>query len=385
MDRGKRLSRSNVIGKQGELAFAQWALDHNLSANKAETDVGVDYFCQVLSPVTGSESMEGAGPILGAQVKTVDDEEKPRLKLNRIDATDLLRQTHATCLFGLRLSDKSVHFQFLTREFIDRLLVFLESSNDEFSIAYASMSDDWVLFHRLLRKYANPFEQLQLRIYLIKQRVTKAISGANLAIESTDEGTVCHIYVPSASSAYAVESSAREKVRLKVLREGTIDLAEDGVALHPVILDALKETQSSQLSLTGVKAKTIEVGIRWKDQHATERFQQHTYETEIACVHSAGLRLTRNIKAEETPDGWFHAMESELFRPAAPVSLSGSPLSFFRNFKPGAILSLAQDWDLPLSSFGSGLESIGGGRRCDLKSMPFPGLTNFTNFSRRHH
>src|SRR5580693_5560368 len=91
MDRGKRLSRSNVIGKQGELAFAQWALDHNLSANKAETDVGVDYFCQVLSPVTGSESMEGAGPILGAQVKTVDDEEKPRLKLNRIDATDLLR------------------------------------------------------------------------------------------------------------------------------------------------------------------------------------------------------------------------------------------------------------------------------------------------------
>jgi hypothetical protein len=79
MDRGKRLSRGNVIGKQGELAFAQWALDHQLSANKADTDVGVDFFCQVMAPVANSESIEGAGSILGAQVKAVDDEDKPRL------------------------------------------------------------------------------------------------------------------------------------------------------------------------------------------------------------------------------------------------------------------------------------------------------------------
>jgi hypothetical protein len=113
MDRGKRLSRSNVIGKQGELAFAQWALDHHLSPNKAESDLGVDFFCQVMAPVPGSKSIEGAGPVLGAQVKTVEEEEKPRLKLSRIDATDLLRQTQATCLFGLRLSDCRVRFQFL--------------------------------------------------------------------------------------------------------------------------------------------------------------------------------------------------------------------------------------------------------------------------------
>jgi hypothetical protein len=126
MDRGKRLSRSNVIGKKGEHAFAQWALDHQLSANKADTDVGVDFFCQVMGPVADSESIEGAGSILGAQVKTVDDEDRPRLKLSRIDVTDLLRQNQATCLFGLRLSDSSVRFQFLTKEFIDQLLGFLD-------------------------------------------------------------------------------------------------------------------------------------------------------------------------------------------------------------------------------------------------------------------
>ncbi len=359
MDRGKRLSRSNVIGKQGELAFAQWALNHQLSANKADTDIGVDFFCQVMSPVAGSESIEGTGPILGAQVKTVAEEKKPRLKLNRIDATDLLRQMQATCLFGLRLSDNSIHFQFLTREFIDRLLAFLETSDDEFSIAYDSMSDDGPLFQRLLRKYTNPFEQLQLRTHLIKRRITRAISGADLAIESTDEHTVCHIYVPWASSAFTVEPPAREKVRLKVLREGTIDLEEHGVKLHPIILDALKETQSSQLKLMGVAAEKIKVSINWQNKHATEQFERHAYGSEVAYVHRAGLRLTTNTERNKTPDGYVHATESELFRPLNPATLSGRTLLFFRLFKPGAVLSFQSDWHVPLSAFGDALEHIG--------------------------
>ncbi len=358
MQRGKRLSRSNVIGKQGELAFAQWALDHQISANKVEIDVGVDFFCQVMSPIADSESIEGAGPILGAQVKTVGDDENPRLKLTRIDATDLLRQTQATCLFGLRLSDKRVHFQFLTKEFIDQLLHFLETENQEFTIAYTSMSDDMKLFQRLLRKYVSPFEQLQLRIHLIKGRVTKAIPGADIAIESTDEGTVCQVYVPWASSAFTVDPKAREQVRLKVLREGSIEPDRDGVNLHPVILEALRETQSSRLSLTGATAKTVNIGIRWQDAHITEPFERHVHGSEIAYVHRAGLRLTMNTKAEETPDGYFHAMENEIFHSQRPSPLSGRALLFFRLFKPGAVLSLRSDWNLPLSSFGKSLEHI---------------------------
>jgi hypothetical protein len=359
MDRGKRLSPSNIIGKKGELEFAQWALDHQLSANKAEIDIGVDFFCQVMTSVAGSESMEGTGPILGAQVKTVEDEEKPRLKLDRIDVTDLLRQTQATCLFGVRLSDKSVHFQFLTKEFVDRLLTFLDTEASEFSIPYASMSDDLVLFRKLLRKYSNPFEQLQLRIHFIQRRVTKAIPGANLAVESTDKTTVCQVFVPWASSAFTVDSSAREEVRLNVLRGGTIDPNRDGVALHPVILEALKETQSSRLKLGVARPQRVRVGIRWQDRHATEPFELCVYESEIAYVHRSGLRLTSNTNPEKTQDGYFHAMESEVFRPLNPAALSGRALNFFRLFKPGAILSLRQDWDLPLSSFGNSLEGIG--------------------------
>jgi hypothetical protein len=359
MDRGKRLARSNVIGKQGELTFEQWAMNHQLSANKAEIDVGLDFFCQVMSPVPGSASIEGAGPILGAQVKTVDDEDKPRLKLNRIDATDLLRQTQATCLFGIRLSDNSIHFQFLTKEFIDQLLGFLKTPADEFSIAYAAMSNDSGLFQRLLQKYTNPFEQLQLRIHLVRRRVVTAISGADLIVQSTNEDTVCEVYVPQASSAFTIDPSARERFRLQVLREGKVDPRLDGVKLHPVILDALKETRSSVLNLVSDRTQTIRIGICWQGKSAALQFQRHIYETEVAYVHRGGLRLTMDTTTKKVGDVHVHSMESELFHPSDRVPISGTVLTFFRLFKPGAVLSLGSGRDLLLSAFGDNLERIG--------------------------
>lgn len=51
MSRGKRLSRSNIIGEKGELLFRDWALEHQLAANKATIDIGIDFFCQVAEPV----------------------------------------------------------------------------------------------------------------------------------------------------------------------------------------------------------------------------------------------------------------------------------------------------------------------------------------------
>lgn len=359
MDRGKRLAQGNVIGRDGELVFERWAFKHELSANKAGIDLGVDYFCQVMAPVAGSKSKEGTGATLGAQVKTVEDNEKPRLKLNRIDATDLLRQTQATCLFGVLLSDESVHFQFLTKAFIDRLLDFLQTANDELTMAYSDMSDDSAHFERLLRKYANPFEQLQLRLHLIKGRVTKAISGAVLAVETTDEATKCRLYVPWTSSAFTVAPAVREQVRLKVLREGLIDSDQAGVSLHPVILDALSETQSSELTLVGGNAERVKLSVAWQGKQATERFDRREYGSETAYVHRAGLRLTVNSETKQTPEGHVHELESEIFKPARPLALTGKTFGFFSLFKPGASLLLPSGWNPPLSTFGDNLERIG--------------------------
>ena len=360
MSRGKRFSRSNIIGEKGELLFRDWALDHQLVANKATTDIGIDFFCQAAQAVVGSASLEAMGPILGAQVKTAGEGENARLTLNRIDATDLLRQTQATCIFGIRLSDKSVRFQFLDRSFIDHLVDFLEGNNKQLTISYKSLSDDTSLFLRLLNRYTNPFEQNQLRIHLIQQRLKSGIPGSQLSIESTDEETLSKVSVPWFTSAFSIDPKAMKEARLKFLREGDFDPVQEGVELHPAIGEAFRTTRSSNAEVHGTSTVRVRVKARFQGASAVESFDYREFLTEKTFVHRSGLRITMVRATVQLADGHHHhPMEYEVFRPNSPTPVTGSALVFFRLFRPGATIELQPGWEAPLETFGSSLTSIG--------------------------
>lgn len=360
MDRGKRLSRSNIIGEEGELLFRRWALKHQLTANKVDQDVGIDFFCQIMAPVSGSTSVEGKGPVLGAQVKTVEDGEDARLIINRIDATDLLRQNQATCLFGIRLSDESVHFQFVDRNFTDRLVAFLDTENDQLTISYKTLAADPALFLQLLKRYTNPFEQIGLRVHLIQQRISTNIPGSRFSVVSTGEETRSLVGVPWILSAFSVDEKARDQVRLKFLREGILDPDQEGIELHPVIGEALRETNSSAGVLSGRGAVMTKVRVRLGDVTAVQPFEYREFGTEKNFVHGSGLRITIDRATQELSDGHhYHSVESEVFRPRRPRSLIGTAFNFFRLFRPGATIELQHGWEAPLETFGEGLTSLG--------------------------
>jgi len=359
VSRGKRLSRSNIIGEQGELFFRQWALGHNLVANKVTTDIGVDFFCQLTAPVENSGSVEGQGPILAAQVKTVEHGEDARLILNRIDATDLLRQTHATCLFGIRLSDQSIRFQFLDRSFIDRLVLFLDGKNKQLTLSYKTLATDRSLFLRLLKRYTNSFEQMQLRIHLIQQRLTTGIPGSRFSVESTDEETLSKVTLPGIASAFSISPKAEHEVRLNFLREGSIDPEQQGVELHPAIGDLLRQTNSSRALVLSADSSTVRVNVRWEGATATEAFDYREFRTEKSFVHRSGLRITIDRSTVVRAGVHEHPMEWEVFQPTRPTPLSGSALVFFRLFQPGATIELQAGWEVPLETFGTSLTSLG--------------------------
>jgi len=360
VDRGKRLARSNIIGEEGELLFRRWALKHHLTANEAKQDIGIDFFCQVMAPVSDSTSVEGKGPVLGAQVKTVEDGEDARLIINRIDAADLLRQTQATCLFGIRLSDESVHFQFVDRNFIDRLVAFLDTENDQLTTGYKTLAADSPLFLRLLKRYTNPFEQIQLRMHLIQQRVSSGIPGSRLSVVSTGEETHSVVGVPWIPAAFSVDEKARDQVRLKFLREGIIDPEQEGIALHPVIGEALRDTNSSAAVVSGRGAVVTKVRVRLGDATAVQPFEYREFGTEKNFVHRSGLRITIDRATEKLSDGHhYHSMESEVFRPRRPTPLAGIAFNFFRLFRPGATIELQHGWEAPLETFGESLTRLG--------------------------
>jgi hypothetical protein len=360
VDRGKRLSRSNIIGEDGELLFRRWALKHQLTANKANQDIGIDFFCQVTAPVPSSTSVEGQGPVLGAQVKTVEDGEDARLVIYRIDAIDLLRQTQATCLFGIRLSDESVHFQFVDRKFIDRLIAFLDTDNDQLTISYKTLAADPTLFLRLLKRYTNPFEQIQLRMHLIQQRVNSGIPGSRFSVISTGEETCSLVGVPWIPSAFSIDEKSRDEVRLKFLQEGIFDPGQEGIELHPVIGEALSETNSSAAVLSGRGTVVTKVRVRLGDATAVQPFEYREFGTEKNFVHRSGLRITMDRATQKLSDGHhYHSLESEVFRPRRPTSLAGTAFNFFRLFRPGATIELQRGWEAPLETFGESLTSLG--------------------------
>jgi hypothetical protein len=124
------------------------------------------------------------------------------------------------------------------RNFIDRLVAFLDTENDHLTISYMVLADDSALFLRLLKRYVNPFEQIQLRVHLIQQRVTSGIPGSRFSVDSSGEETRSMVVVPWIPSAFAIDEKTRDQVRLKFLREGAIDPEQEGVELHPLIGEA---------------------------------------------------------------------------------------------------------------------------------------------------
>lgn len=357
MGRGKRMSRGNLIGKEGQLAFQQWALKNGLSATEVDSDIGIDFFCQVLAPIVGSTSLEGEGPVLCVQVKTVAAGDQPRLILNRIDAEDLLRQRQVTCVFGVHLENTSVHFQFVNRPFMDKLLQLIASDRETLSLPYSSMSDDVSLFRRQLLKLADPAEQTLHRLHLMQGRLRKAIPESHLHLELSDQGKSYRVELPWLSSAFSVDPSFREAVRVRLFQQGFLDPTQEGVTLHPQIEELFDEAQITNLTLRGEFQRVEKLEIRLGSKKYSQSFDVYVFEDEISFVHRDGLQLTIS-GARPTGEHYAHHFENDLFEPLHKRPLKGASLSFFRMFQEGATLALPTGSSWPLNQFGENLVSL---------------------------
>jgi hypothetical protein len=86
-DRGKRRSRSQRIGKAGELLFAIWANENGLLPQKVGDDYGVDFFAQISTPISrGHEDITGR--VLAAHVRSVEKAARKRIRLTREDVVN---------------------------------------------------------------------------------------------------------------------------------------------------------------------------------------------------------------------------------------------------------------------------------------------------------
>ena len=137
--KGKRRSLSQRIGEEGEAKFVVWAIKNNLSPKKLIPDYGIDYYCQVLSPIS-NEIEEVSGEILAVFIRSTEGKNRKRIKIDRLDAENALRTQAPFCFIGMDLRSGLIYYRFLDETFIRILHKFLTSSNNSLTLRFNEFS-----------------------------------------------------------------------------------------------------------------------------------------------------------------------------------------------------------------------------------------------------
>jgi hypothetical protein len=361
--RGKRRSQGQRIGEKGEALFAGWAVDHHLSPNKVTQDYGVDYFCQIMRSVGTKKMEESTGTVLVVQVRSTQGRTRPRVSLTRTDATDLLRQTHPTCLVAVHAHAGTIHFLFRDEPFIARLQNFLASKRESISFPLAQMQTDAAEFERLLDYHSRPGTQQRLLVHHAQLELARVVPGASLSIQQNADRGHALVQVPWLGSIFQVAPEMRKKVLVAAFESGEFPAPQPGVKIRPEIAKVLNLVDGD-LFVAGRASRDIEFTVEWKGQKVTEILELRTLDDEFAFTHKVGLRLGVS-QSRRDEQGWVHELHASIFSTQRSFADWQSALPFLRLFRPGARFFVrggpflgVDDWGPQLGMIGPFVEAV---------------------------
>lgn len=344
MDRGKRRSLAQRIGRKGEGLFSAWAVDHHLSPTKTEEDLGVDFFCQVLRPTHSGKPEDVTGAVLAVHVRATEGDSRPRILLDRTDAANILQHTHPACLIGVNAKTRQIVFLFVEEEFIDRLQHFLNSQHQTLSIRLDEMELDSAAFDSKLMVHIRPGTQQRIAIYKAQRTIEGIVPGASVSLHHTSDGGQGIVQIPWISSALAIDPARRDQVRMLAFEKGIPPDQWPGISLQPEFL-SLFDLVDGPTYLLGAIERDEELVIESDGETASATFRIRRVGDEFAYVHDMGLALVHSDRRRREKI-WVHEMEVRLFKGSVSLGLGAQDLPFFRLLRPGARLL----WQAPRSA-----------------------------------
>ncbi len=283
MDRCKRRSLAQRIGKKGEGLFSTWAVDHHLSPNKTEEDLGVDFFCQVLRPTHSGKSEDVTGAVLAVHVRATEGDSRPRILLNRIDATNILQHTHPACLIVVHAKTCQIGFLFVEEGFINRLRQFLDSQHRTLSIRLDKTERDSATFDSKLMVHIRPGVQHRIAIYKAQRTIEGIAPGVSVSLHHTSNGGQGCVQLPWISSAMAIDPATRDQVRMLAFEKGLPPDQWPGVSLQPEFLPLL-DLVDGPTYLVGAIERDEELVIESDGETASATFRIRRVGDELAYV-----------------------------------------------------------------------------------------------------
>ncbi len=188
----KKRALAQRIGETGEALVRLWASKNCLSANKMDNDYGFDFILQHFKPYGQNQIHTGIWFL--AQCKAIEQENPKYVKLEKSDAYLYLSASVQCCLLSVNNKDEKIKFRFVDQELIDKLITFVNSSNESLNLnieKYFFQNEQ--LLQDYIKSHANSSEIQKLKIYIAKQLLSKLAPNLSLATTITDEDYSIHL------------------------------------------------------------------------------------------------------------------------------------------------------------------------------------------------
>lgn len=351
IERAKRRTISQRIGEKGEGLVKFWAADNHLTSVKVADDYGIDFFCQVMMPISPTME-EFTGPVLAIQVRSIEGRTRKCVKLDRVDVESALRLQAPFCLLGVDLSSSTIYHRFLDLPFLNELHQFLCSDRKSitFNIEKVFSSQDSFLSH--LSKIVRPFYQQRLRCYKASLDLGAVIPGGRIEIQQTMDGGLAFVSVPWITSLFEVSPKAQRKVARIFFEKGRIPNARTaGFEMRPEVLSIPSLVDGPIFLLGGMEAET-KLYLDGPNGTKSKIVKYRRIGDELAYIFPTGLVLIvsgrRNKKGQ-----WIHELRQAV-TDVDVVSLghSESDIEFLKELREGSSIGEDKKRLLPIENWG---------------------------------
>lgn len=297
---GKLRSKAQRIGAYGEDLFRLFARRHRLSPTKVEEDLGTDFLCMG----EGRPRRDGTAPVLGivigACVRTSESYDG-RIQLDRSDAEHLLTCDFPTVIALVhthKLAEQAIHFRFLDRWLVQRLVDFLtkrkSSGKARSTISFTPPAFlPETAFDQALTEATAPGFLESLRITIAHARLASVIPRTQIRVFAAEDGGLTLVELEDFTAQFAISDSTTEGALCDAVF-GSPDKLHTRLGrlpIRPELLAALMRLPAPAVVVGQIPAWDYELESVDTTGQATCTFEQKAIPGWFAWVHPSGFSI----------------------------------------------------------------------------------------------
>lgn len=342
---GKKRSKSQRIGTEGEDQFRLFASRHHLIANKCEQDFGTDFICMIEGAQNKAGMSTVLGGVIGAFVRATQLK-RGRIQLDKDDVEHLLACEYPVCVVLVHLrgnGEPSMHFSFVDGAFGEALAGFVESGGKHTYLTSSGLCAESLFDYELQRAIRPGFVE-QFRVRLAGLRLDRVIPHSRIQVLRFDDGSFTLVKIQDFFSQFADDGISQPALHKAIFGvEHFMHERLSNLPLRPELIESLQGLPSPVVIEAAIPVMDGAIEVESGDGAVTNcAFEVRKSSDHTGWVHRSGFAIT--ISTSTPHEGkWVHFLCSRA-DPDVPVILAdyADLWDFLESCEPGAKLRFGE-------------------------------------------